>query len=194
MKISGITWQGESSDDIEILRELPPDLASLLADVNGCILHSGALHIRGASLGPEWHSLRHAWHGPEAIHQLYEEVAGSDIPFAQGQMGDQFLIRDGRIHRLEAETGSVQPFCESLSQFVNEVERDIAGFLRAGLEQELEPGQLWLAFPPFVVDPGPKGTSLKACPVSEVIRFHADFARKIRNIPDGGQIEFQVTD
>src|SRR4051794_4080141 len=192
MSISGITWRGESPDDIEMLAGLPQELVALLAEVNGFILHSGVLHVRGASLSPDWHSLRNACCGTEAFHRLYEEVTDLDIPFAQDQTGDQFLIRQGRVYRLEAETASVQPVCDSLSQFLAEVEHDIEGFLNVGLERKLEPGQLWLAFPPFVIDPGPKGVSLKACPASEVIRFHADFARKIRNIPDGGQIEFQV--
>lgn len=194
MNIPGMTWRGESPDDIEILRGLPSDLTALLADVNGFILHSGALHVRGASLNPAWHSLRNACHGPEAFHHLYDDVRATDIPFGQDQFGNQFLVRQDRIYQLEAETGSVQPFCESLSQFMAKVEQDIEGFLKVGLGHELEPGRLWFAFPPFVIDSGPKGPSLKACAVGEVIRFHADFARKIRNIPDGGQIEFQVTD
>jgi hypothetical protein len=93
-----------------------------------------------------------------------------------------------------AETGSVQALCDSLPQFLDRVASDIEGFLNVGLEHKLEPGQLLLAFPPFVIDSGPKGASLKACPAEEVIRFHADFALKIRNIPDGGQIKFEVTD
>src|ERR1017187_3586059 len=150
MSLSGITWRGESPDDIEILAGLPQDLAALLTEVNGFILHSGALHVRGASLSPDWHSLRDAWDGAGAFHRLYEAVTEADIPFAQDQTGDQFLIRGGRIYRLEAETGSVQALCGSLSQFLLGVERDIEGFLNVGLENELEPGRLWLAFPPFV--------------------------------------------
>ena len=48
MNISGITWRGESIDDVEILRELPPSLVRILSDTNGFILHDGALHVRGA--------------------------------------------------------------------------------------------------------------------------------------------------
>jgi len=118
MSFSDITWRGESSDDIEILAGLPQELVALLTEVNGFILHSGALHVRGASLSPDWHSLRNACDGAGAFHRLYEEVSEADIPFAQDQTGDQFLIREGRIYRLEAETGSVQALCDSLSQFL----------------------------------------------------------------------------
>jgi hypothetical protein len=46
--ISGITWKGESIEDVEILSELPFELALILRDVNGFILHQGAVHFRGA--------------------------------------------------------------------------------------------------------------------------------------------------
>jgi hypothetical protein len=194
LKLSGITWRGESPDDIEILKELPQELVGMLAGVNGFILHSGALHVRGASLKPDWHSLRGAWCGPEAFHRMYEQVSLLDIPFAEDQTGDQFFIRNGSVWRLHAETGSIQSLSKDLSEFWAQVETDIEGFLSVGFEHKLEPGELLLAFPPFVINPGPGGTSLKPCPASEVIRFHAEFARKIRDIPDGGQIEFRISD
>ena len=43
MDIRGITWQGESIDDVEILRDLPAELVRLLSDINGFILHEGAV-------------------------------------------------------------------------------------------------------------------------------------------------------
>ena len=82
MDIPGITWKGESIEDVEILRELPADLVRVLSETNGFILHEGALHVRGACLTPDWHSLRAAWRGAKAFHILYEDVRPSDIPFA----------------------------------------------------------------------------------------------------------------
>jgi hypothetical protein len=34
MNIPGITWKGESIEDVEILRELPADLVRVLSDTN----------------------------------------------------------------------------------------------------------------------------------------------------------------
>ena len=53
MNIPGMTWRGESPDDIELLGELPQELVAVLAEVNGFILHSGALHVR-AGVGPHF--------------------------------------------------------------------------------------------------------------------------------------------
>ena len=84
----------------------------ILSDANGFILHEGALHVRGVSFAPEWHSLRAAWRGPSAFHTLYESVLSTDIPFAQDQVGDQFLLRDGRVLRVSAETGEVDALAD----------------------------------------------------------------------------------
>lgn len=194
MNISGITWQGESVDDVEILRELPPDLVRILSGANGFILHDGALHVRGASITPDWHSLRVALHGPTAFHTLYESVHTTDIPFAQDQFGDQFVFRDGRVFRLSSETGDVQPLANSLEEFFCRVAADIEGFLNASLGHGVQPGQLLLAFPPFVSQESSAGTSLKALSAGEVIEFHADLARQIRDLPDGGRVEIKVVD
>ena len=192
MNIPGITWQGESIEDIEILPELPQELVHLLSDKNGFILHEGALHVRGASLTPEWHSLRSAWRGKNAFFVLYDDVSSSDIPFAQDQVGDQFLLREGAVFRLVAETGEIEKIAESLQEFLSCSTDNIEKFLNVGLNHKLEPGQLLHAFPPFVfLDSGAKA-SLKAMSASEVILVHADLARQIRNVPDGTEVELRV--
>jgi hypothetical protein len=193
MNISGITWRGGSIDDVEILPHLPPGLVRVLSDTNGFIFHEGALHVRGASLTPDWHSIRAAWRGPSAFHTLYASVQATDIPFAQDQAGDQFLIRDAGVLRLFAETGEIEPIADSLEDFFTRVNEDIEGFLNVGLRHIMQPGQLLLAYPPFVLQSG-AGASLKAVPAGEVILFHADLARQIRDVPDGGQVEFKIAD
>ncbi len=194
MQISGMTWRGESVDDVELLRTLPPDLVGILSDTNGFILHEGALHVRGASLEPQWHSLRAALHGPTAFHTLYESVLATDIPFAQDQVGDQFLLRDGGVFRLSSETGDIEPLADSLSDFFSRVAADIEEFLDVGLGHPMLPGQLLLAYPPFVFEESETDTSLKPVDAGAVILFHADLARQIRDVPDGGQIEIKFVD
>ena len=191
LKIEGITWRGPSIDDVELLPELASDLRSLLAEVNGFILHNGGLHLRGASLDPEWHSLRSAWRGPEAFHQLYEEVRLSDIPFAQDQFGDQFLMRGSEIIRLSAETGEIEKLATSLAAFLKAANQDLEGYLTVGLNHPLQPGELLFAWPPFCLKESGVTASLKPIPSSELIRFHADIARQIKDVPDGGSIELK---
>ena len=194
MNILGITWRCAGIDDVEILHALPEELVTVLGEINGFIVHAGAVHVRGACLGPEWHSLRVAMHGPQAFHRLYGDVLPSDIPFAQDQVGDQFLLRSGSVCRLAAETGEIEPFCANLRHFLGGLQGDVEDFFTVGLSQQLEPGELLHACPPFCVKESGAGASLQPCPASQVILFHADFARQIRNIPDGGKIEIRFTD
>jgi len=177
-----------------MLPELPADLLRVLSDTNGFILHEGAVHIRGASLTPEWHSLRVAWRGPNAFHILYPEVRPSDIPFAQDQVGDQFLIREGAVFRLCAETGEIERLADGLQGFFCRLSRDIEGYLNVGLGHRMQPGQLLHASPPFCFQGSGAGASLAALPASDVILFHADLAKQIRDVPDGGEVEFKLGD
>jgi hypothetical protein len=194
MDIPGITWKGESIEDVEILRELPTDLLRVLSDTNGFILHEGAVHFRGACLAPEWHSLRAAWRGSNAFHTFYPDVRPSDIPFAQDQVGDQFLIREGVVLRLFAETGEVERLADGLQDFFSRLRSDVEGFLNVGLGHRMQPGQLLHAYPPFCFRESGAGASLAPLPASEVILFHADLARQIRDVPDGGRVEFKLRD
>lgn len=194
MSISNITWRGESIDDVEILRELPHRLVSVLAEANGFIVHEGALHFRGASLTPDWHSLRYAWRGPSAFHTLYESVMTSDIPFAQDQFGDQFLLRNDAVFQLSAETGEVDQLAESLDAFFSKLAEDIEGFLNIELGKTMQPGQLLLAYPPFIFKESGSGALLKPMQAGQVIAFHADLARQIKEVPDGGRIDIIVPD
>jgi len=192
MKPSGITFTSSHIDDHEIVDLLPSDLAQILRQTNGFILHYGAFHFRGASLKPDWHSLRLAWFGKDAFSNLYDSVLSSDIPFAEDFFGDQFLLRGNRVVRLSAEDGGIEDFSDSLSSFFESIENDIEDFLNISLKNKIEPGQLLLAYPPFCTKEAADGVSLKPCPAAEVISFHAEFSRKIRSISDGEKIQLSV--
>ena len=194
MRISGMTWHGASIEDEGILRDLPPALVNVLRDANGFILHGGALHVRGACLTPDWHSLRLAWRGPGAFRTLYDGLRATDIPFAQDQLGDQFLIRGAAVLRLSAETGDIEPLVDSLEEFFSHVNEDVEDFLKVGLRHAIQPGQLLFAYPPFAFRESEEGATLNPVPAGELISFHAELARKVRELPDGGQIEVKIAD
>src|SRR5262249_38743554 len=105
MRLEHITYSGPPPDDGDLLTRLPAELSSLLRQPNGYIQFYGGLHVRGLCREPAWHSLRDAWDGEHAFHRLYPEVQPEDIPFAEDCLGDQFLLRDGLVWRLMAETG-----------------------------------------------------------------------------------------
>jgi hypothetical protein len=201
MELSGITWSGPPIDDAEIVAELPRELRGVLEAINGFILFGGALHVRGAVHDPPWHSLRHAWRGAESLSALYPAVQPEDVPFAQDCVGDQFLLRGGSVLQLQAETGEVEDTGLGLFTFLERACADPDGSLSpepllrhqadAG---ELAPRMLLHAYPPFCTAQAAGGVSLMAVPALELIRFHADFARQIADVPPGGSIEIRITD
>jgi hypothetical protein len=200
MKIEHLTYNGPAIDDAETLAKLPKELAALLQQVNGFVQFHGGLHVRGACLAPTWHSLRDAWIGPNALHELYPEVKPSDVPFAEDCMGDQFVLRDGAVWHLLAETGELESLEATFKEFFQNVEEDpgehlglhpLLQFQRDG--GHLQPGQLLAAYPPFCLEEAEDGVTLRALPAEERRRFLAEFAKQIRDLPDGAKIDVRWT-
>lgn len=109
-------------------------------------------------------------------------------------MGGQYLLRDNEVFRLDAETGDVDRFAPNFDAFLAGITSDIAEYLNVGLDHKLPPGCLLHAHPPFCMAESGVGASLDAVPADELILFHADLARQIRDVPDGGKVTFTVTE
>jgi hypothetical protein len=201
MKLDEITFVGPPIDDGQLLDKLPANLAGLLQQVNGFIQLHGGFHVRGACREPLWHSLRNAWVGSDAFHHLYPAVGPEDIPFAEDCMGDQFLLRDGRVLQLAAETGDLRALELGMAEFFTSVQNDPVGFLSLNplvrFQQDggaLEPGQLLSAAPPFCFEQPAEGVNLRAVPADERRRFLAELAAQLRDVQDGDYVEIKIVD
>jgi hypothetical protein len=199
MEQSYITFKGSEVSDPEILGRVPDAYRHLLNHINGFVMFDGGLHVRGAVLSPDWHSLRNIWSGDLVLHRLYPALRETDVPFAQDCLGDQFILRDEVVHRLSAETGELESLGMSLDTFLGKAQGNPVEFLSLHpLLQfmaeggRLEPGQLLNAYPPFCMKESGKGVSLKAVPVFEQLRFLADFAKQIVELPEGAEIRIKV--
>src|SRR5262249_12738532 len=143
-------------DDAQILSRVPAAYRGLLMRMNGYVAYDGGLHVRGACVAPAWHSLRAAWEGPDPIHRLFAGVSTTDIPFAQDALGDQFLLRDEIVSRLQGATGDLEWLDVDLESFDRACREDPVEYLQlqplARFRTDggtLEPGQLLSAYPPF---------------------------------------------
>lgn len=201
MELTGITWEGPAIDDEDLLAEVPDALRKLLSAINGFVLFGGALHVRGAVREPAWHSLREAWRGAEAVARLYPALQPDDVPFGQDCVGDQYLLRDGSVIRLAAETGEVEALDLGLFPFLERACADPEGFLSAAplllhLNEsgDLPPGMLLHAHPPFCTQQAAGGVSLRAAPADELLRYHAALARQIGALAPGAVFRMRTTD
>ena len=198
LKLLHVSFQGPPIDDPATLATLPDDLRRLLSVVNGFIQFGGGLHVRGACKAPDWHALSTVLSGDLALAQLYPSVLPDDVPFAQDVFGDQFLLRQGVVHRLSGETGEVESLQCSLFAFLESAQTNPIDYLNLGQMAryfreggDLQPGQLLSVWPPFCMEEAANGVSFRAISSLERLAFLAWFARQTRNLADGTTIEFK---
>ena len=200
MKQSNPIYIGSEITDSQVLDHVPEEYRRLLKQTNGSVYFHGGLHIRGAVLSPEWHSLRKVWFGDLSLHTLFPAVTETDVPFAQDCLGDQFLLRESVVHKLDAEVGEVESLRMDLESFLSRSQQNpveflslqpLVQFLKEG--GELKPGQLLSVYPPFVTRESANGVSLRAVSMFDRIGFLADFARQIAGIPSDAKLKIKVT-
>jgi hypothetical protein len=190
---------GPPIDDPELLPWLPSGLADFLHRTNGYVAYHGGFHLRGACVAPAWHSLRVVWLGDYALSKLFPAVRADDVPFGQDALGNQYLLRDGVVHQLWAETGDLESMAVDLETFDRNVREDPVDYLSlAPLEayrasgHELEPGHLLHAWPPYCSRESEAGVSLRPVPALAHIAWLASFAKQLRDVPDGTRLKVVV--
>ena len=199
MDLPGLTYRGAALDDIDILDRLPTDLQQLLAQRNGFVAFRGGLHVRGACVEPKWHSVRAAMEGPESFVARYRTIKQDDVPFAQDLFGDQFVLRDGKVYKLDSYADQLEEVAEGVVDFFGKVQADPIELLALdhlaqfeGTGETLRPGELLMEWPPFVVSESRKGVSLRRIPAQERLEFLADIAKQLRGVADGTKVEFKI--
>jgi len=192
-------YVGPPVDDPEMLDRLPTEYRDLLARANGYVAYHGGLHVRGACLTPEWHSLRAAWDGERAVHRLWPAISPDDVPFAEDALGEQFVLRGGDVCRLAAETGELESLGVDLVGFDAAVRADPVEYLTlAPLEAfragggVLLPGQLLSVYPPFCTDSAVVSRSFRAVAAADRLEFLSSLAAQLRGLPDGSVVKFDI--
>jgi hypothetical protein len=199
MDLPGLTYRGAALDDIDILDRLPTDLQQLLAQRNGFVAFRGGLHVRGACVEPRWHSLRAAMEGPESFSARFRTIKQDDVPFAQDVFGDQFVLREGKVYKLDSYADQLEEVATGVVDFFLKVQQDPIALLELGhltqfegTGETLRPGELLMEWPPFVVSESRKGVSLRRIPAPERLEFLADIAKQLRGVADGTKVEFKI--
>lgn len=201
MNLPNTIFAGAEISDKDLWTRLPEDYRRLLLETNGCVAFGGGLHLRGICGRPEWHSLQEVWNGQYALHKLFPVVRETDIPFGQDCLGDQFLLRDGIVHRLRGEVGELESVERPLVEFLRWIEDGETRILELEpliqFQSEggrLSPDQSLMAYPPFVFKESGQGVKLGAVSKLERILFLADLSKQLADVKDGETIEFKLAD
>ncbi len=199
MTLTGVTFRGPEITGSPLLDRLPEGYADVLRQLNGFIAFGGGLHVRGVCEAPAWHSLEAAWLGEHALHYLFPVLRATDVPFGEDCVGDQFILRDGEVHRLSAESGELKTLGLGFVEFIEQAAARPVHFLMLrpllnfqGEGNRLQPGELLGVYPPFVTAESAQQVSLRAVPAHERIAFLADFARQFAGVADGESVQVCV--
>lgn len=179
---------------------LADELHELLTARNGFYAFESALHVfpageteNGLSLS-EWNSF-----GLWKSH--YGEDISSVVFFAEDIFGEQFAIKDSKIHRFDSETYEFSYISESLELWAREVLEDYenqTGYTSAHKWQNIygpiPPGYRLIPKMPFILDGSFEIDNLRVDDPVHAMHFRAELANKIRNLPDGATIEIQITE
>jgi hypothetical protein len=200
MDLTEVSFSGPPfEENSPVLQALPHNLVALLRQINGFIQFRGGLHVRGLCAEPTWHALEAVMRGERALFRHYPAIRETDVPFGQDCVADQFLLREGIVHKLQAETGALESLGLNLPGFFSAAEADPVGFLAMQpllqFEREggsLGPGNVLHVYPPFCTEESGKGVSLRAVGVEEALAFLATFSRQLSGLATGDRVHVKI--
>lgn len=167
---------------------------------NGFYAFESALHVfpdrsTGSELGLD------QWNSPQLWRAKYEDMAEGLFFFAEDIFGFQFCIRGGDVCTFNPETGDVEPLARDLHEWAEKILSDYnfltgypIGHKWQLIHGPIAPRTRLTPKIPFVLGGKFETENLYARDVVEAMRFRGHLAIQIRDLPDGSQIEFQITD
>jgi len=183
---SNFTYKGPPIDDEDFLKVLPLELNKFLRKFNGFIFEKGLFHLRGVCKYPIWHSLKTALSGFRSIRTFFPILSQKDIPFSQDIYGNQFIIRDDNIFRLDVEKGSLDSLNLSFENFIRKILRKPDDFIDLGIyyeflksDETIEPGELINYSPPFSVKQSSGPRSFFAVSAYDQLLYQSQLANSI---------------
>jgi hypothetical protein len=176
------------------------ELSRLLGRKNGFHAFLSALLLFPLEESPSDRDLA-GWNRNELWKSDYGDLMGPALFFAEDLFGGQFGIRNGEICSFEPETGEFEVLAPDLEGWAKQIllEHEVlTGTELARQWQEangaLPPGKRLAPKVPFVAGGEYEVKNLYAAEPVEAMRFRANLARQIKDLPEGARIQFKVTD
>lgn len=178
---------------------LGTELEELLAQKNGFMAFESALHV--LPLGGMSRLTLELWNSLALWRSAYGHLAEGCLFFAQDSLAGQFCIHRGGIYRFDPETGDKEFLAHRVSEWADLVLKDygrmtafpLAHAWQAQNRLLLEGERLFAKYP-FVLGGAFNLGNLRCADAIVGMRFMAEIACKIHELPDGARVDIEVVD
>lgn len=179
---------------------LTDDLLRMLRQRNGFYALESALHVFPTHSSSQEICLDD-WNESTLWRNAYKELADGCLFFAEDIFGGQFCIKDNLIYTFDPETGALDYLADDMEGWAKAIITDyeiLTGYPLAHQWQQqngpLPTKKRLLPKIPFVVGGEFKMDNLYSIDSVEGMRFRANIAIQIKELPDGSQIKFNFED
>lgn len=179
---------------------LADELLMMLGQRNGFYALESALHVFPTHSTQEEFGLTD-WNEDALWRTAYRGLADDCLFFAEDIFGGQFCIKANRIYTFDPETGELSYLADSIEGWAAAVMNDheiLTGYPLAHQWQEhngpVPARKRLLPKVPFVLGGEFKIENLYLVDAIEGMKFRADVAYQIKNLPDGAEIKLNIID
>jgi hypothetical protein len=141
------------------------------------------------------------WNSFGLWRNQYRGLADNKLFFAEDACGNQFCIHAGRIDFFDAETGGVEPVAKSFDEWAEKILAEYEPLTSYPLihQWQIEKGpvpigQRLMLKRPLVLGGNYALDNVFATEAIEGMRLRGHIATQIKDLPDGTQVDFRVTD
>jgi hypothetical protein len=141
------------------------------------------------------------WNDPSGWKHNFDVDLSAEIFFAEDVFGEQFSLRESGVSKFNPETGEMDLFAESLDAWAEKVLENYALHTGQPLAHEwqrqhgsLQKGCRLAPKLPFVAGGEYVVSNLVSMSDVGLIEFRAQLANQIANLPEGAQIQIEISE
>lgn len=141
------------------------------------------------------------WNDPSGWKRKFDVDLSKELFFAEDVFGEQFSLRESGVFKFKPETGEIELFAESLDDWAEKILENYALHTGQPLAHEwqkqhgaLPRGCKLAPKQPFVAGGEYAISNLASMSDIELIEFRAQIANQIANLPDGAQIQIEISE
>ena len=184
----------------ELTGAIGTQLLELLWARNGFYAFESALHVLPATNSPKVIGLAR-WNSAESWRSDYGEMAHGCLFFGEDLVGGQFCVFNDAAYKFDPETGEKTLLGETIGQWADVILRDHRGQTLWPLGHEwqakhgnLPPGKRLAPKTPFVLGGEYSIDNLYVADAEELMRFYANVAVQLHDLPEGARVTLRTVD